>query len=469
MVFVACSQQCNAAESAPPNILWVIVDDLGWRDLGCYGSELYETPNIDRLASQGARFTQAYSAYPRCVPSRFGMLTGKHPARFQGASDGTKVDPDRDVCIASPLQTAGYSTFYCGKWHLGVGKHLPGNNGFDVTIAAGAAGATPSHFAPYNETRRKGHTTKAPVSDLDDAPDGEYLTDRLTQEAINFIEAQSADRPFFAVLAHYAVHTPIEAKRDLTQRYRKKLRRMDLTADVMEPESAGENQTVQNNPTYAAMIDSVDQGVGRLLDCLESRGIADNTIVILTSDHGGLSARGNNRGLATSNRPLRAGKGHLYEGGIRIPLILRWPGVTNAGSEPGTQTHGVDFYPTLLEMAGAQAPADQKLDGVSFAAALRGEASDDDRPLYWHNPAPRPTSTGDWYSSAVREGDWKLLDFPAQNRVELYNLASDQGEARNVAEEHLDKTAHLKAMLASWRDDVGAAEAKPRMLRRNQP
>ncbi|MCA9242005.1 MAG: sulfatase-like hydrolase/transferase, partial [Planctomycetales bacterium] len=368
--------------------------------------------------------------------------------------------PDRDVCIARPLKEQGYATFYCGKWHLGQGDHLPTRNGFDVAVAAGAAGATASHFAPYNETRRQGHRVEAPLTEVDIAPSGEYLTDRLTDEAIKFLEAQSTERPFFAVLAHYAVHTPIEGKKEIAARYRKKLRGQGLPEHVMEPESAGENLAVQNNPVYAAMIESVDEGVGRLLKCLNEKGMADNTVVVLASDHGGLSARGNKRPLATSNRPLRAGKGHLYEGGIRIPLIVRWPGVTTAGAEPHEPTFGADFYPTFLEIAGAPAPESQQHDGESIVPYLRGQSRAAPRVLYWHNPAPRPTSTGDWYSSAVREGDWKLIDFPDRDQVELYNLVEDLGESNNLADQNVEKAAHLKGLLDSWRTRVGAAAAK---------
>ncbi len=460
---------CHAEPAVParqPNLLWIIVDDLGWRDLGCYGSTLYETPNIDRLASEGARFTQAYAVYPRCVPSRFGMLTGKHPARFQGSSDGTKIEPGRDRTIGSALADAGYATFFCGKWHLGDGEHAPGRNGFDTTIAAGAAGATGSHFAPYNQTRRTGHTTEAPLDGLDDAPEEEYLADRLTEETIKFVRNQSPDQPFFAVLAHYAVHTPLEAKRELIDHYQQQLDARPKPEIVMEPESAGENQVVQNNPVYAGMVDSVDQGVGRLLECLDQQGLSDNTIVVLTSDHGGLSARGNNRQLATSNRPLRAGKGHLYEGGLRIPLIIRWPQLGPAGREIDTQVVGTDFFPTFLEMAGLALEPTAHVDGVSFAETLRDTESTSERPLFWHNPAPRPSSTGDLYSSAVRVGDWKLVDFPEEERTELYHLSNDLGEGTNLAEENAEQAAALQDQLDRWKANVGAAPPKAERQRK---
>lgn len=265
----------QAAEQ--PNVLFVLIDDFGSRDLGCYGSTLDETPNMDRLAASGAKFTQAYVAYPRCVPSRFAIFTGKHPARVQGEKDSPHVEPDRDATIGQAFKDAGYRTFYCGKWHLGEGSSEPARIGFDTTVAAGAAGATRSFFAPYTVSKGKGgHDEKDAITGLDDAPEGEYLTDRLTDETIKFIEANH-DTPFFAVLAHYAVHTPIEAKAHLTKRYEEKLATLPKPTAEWEPESAGENLLVQNNATYAAMVESVDNGIGRLLNQIRKLGNGAST------------------------------------------------------------------------------------------------------------------------------------------------------------------------------------------------
>lgn len=453
---VALCPLLSAIAAQQPNVLFILIDDFGSRDLGCYGSTLYETPNMDRLAASGAKFTQAYVAYPRCVPSRFAIFTGKHPARVQGEKDSPHVEPDRDATIGQAFKAAGYNTFYCGKWHLGEGASNPDQMGFDTIVAAGAAGATRSFFAPYTVSKSKGHDEKDAIVGLDDAPEGEYLTDRLTQETLKFIES-SKDKPFCAVLAHYAVHTPIEAKKHLTKRYEEKLATMPKAAVEWEKESAGENQLVQNNATYAAMIESVDNGIGRLLGQLKKLGIEDNTIIVLASDHGGLSARGNNRGVATSNRPLRAGKGHLYEGGLRIPFLVRWPGNIKPGTEIATPVSTLDFMPTLTAMTGIAMPKLAGTDGQNLVPLMQNGTAPARDTFYWHNPAPRPASTGDLFSSAIRVGDLKLLDFPGEKRLELYDLATDPGEAKNLADERPADRDRLLAKLNEWRKEVGAS------------
>lgn len=451
----------DAADAKKPNVLFILVDDFGSRDLGCYGSALYETPHMDQLAKSGARFTQAYVAYPRCVPSRFAYFTGKHPARI--ANGSPHVEPGRDITIGQPFKDAGYATFYCGKWHIGSDAAAPERVGFEAVIATGkgAAGATRSHFAPYARQLRAngGNDKEYPVSDLDDAPEGEYLTDRLTTETMKFVAAHK-DQPFFAVLAHYAVHTPIEAKANLVDQYKKKLDGMPKPAVLYEKESAGENLVVQNNATYAAMIQSVDEGVGRLMKQLEDLGIADRTIVVLASDHGGLSARGNKREVATSNRPLRAGKGHLYEGGLRIPFLVRWPGHTQAGREIDTPVSSLDVFPTFLEMAGIAKPANFQGDGLSITGLLEGGAVPQRDAFYWNNPAPRPTQTADLLSSAIRVGNLKLIEFPEEKRVELYDLSKDMGESTNLAELRPDDTNRLLEKLHGWKKEVGTRVGK---------
>lgn len=459
-----CSLAIPLAAAGPPNVLFVLVDDFGSRDLGCYGSPLYETPNLDALAASGAKFTQAYVAYPRCVPSRFAIFTGKHPASVQGDRDSPHVEPERDATVGQAFEKAGYATFYGGKWHLGEGASEPGRVGFGTTVAAGAAGATKSHFAPYNKARGKaggeGGEDKDDIAGLDDAPEGEYLTDRLTEETLKFVEA-NRERPFFAVLAHYAVHTPIEAKAHLTKRYQAKVDAMPEPEAAWEKESAGENRLVQDNATYAAMIESVDKGIGRLLRQLERLGLAENTIVVLASDHGGLSARGSNREVATSNRPLRAGKGHLYEGGLRIPLMIRWPGVVEPGTTIATPVSTLDLFPTFVEMAGIELPDKAGRDGLSLVPLLRDGIPPQRDTFFWHNPAPHPASTGDWFSSAVRSGDLKLIDFPGEKRVELYDLAADPGEGKDLASTRPEDRDRLLAELNAWRVQVGA-RAEPK-------
>ena len=448
-----------ATAADKPNVLFILVDDFGSRDLSCYGSTLYETPNMDRLAASGAKFTQAYVAYPRCVPSRFGIFTGKHPARVQGERDSPHIEPQRDATLGQPFKAAGYSTFYCGKWHLGTGDSNPDKLGFDTIVAAGAAGATRSHFAPYNTARKaggEGGDDKDAIGGLDDAPADEYLADRLTEETMKFIDRHK-DKPFFAVLAHYAVHTPIEAKKHLIKRYDDKLATMPKPEAEFEKESAGENLHVQDNATYAAMIESVDHGVGRLLNQLKKLGLDDNTIVVLASDHGGLSCRGGRREVATSNRPLRAGKGHLYEGGLRIPFLVRWPSQIKPGTEIAAPVITLDLMPTLTGMAGIPLPERAGMDGLSLVDLMQGGTAPSRQAFYWHNPAPRPASTGDFFSSAIRVGDLKLLDFPEEKRIELYDLTTDPGEANNLANERPVDRERLLAKLNEWRKEVGAS------------
>jgi arylsulfatase A-like enzyme len=307
-----------------------------------------------------------------------------------------------------------------GKWHLGGDDKAPSGVGFDKSIAAGQAGATSSHFAPYNISRGKASGKEKAITDLDDAPKDEYLADRLTDETIKLLKSVPKDKPFFGILAHYAVHTPIEGKQDYKNYFDNKLKKSAAPQGPdYEPQSAGENKLKQDNTTYAAMIKSVDEGVGKIMQMLKDEGLAENTIVILTSDNGGLSSRGNNRELATSNKPLRAGKGHLYEGGIRVPLAIYWPGVTKPGSETNSIIQGVDFLPTMIDIAGGKMPQAQLADGVSFYDVIAKGKVHTDRTVFWHNGSPRPTQTGDIYSSVIRSGDYKLIDFFGLKKKEL--------------------------------------------------
>lgn len=448
-----------------PNILFILVDDWGKYDLSATGSTFYETPNIDKLYQQGMTFNQAYATYPRCVPSRYSIMTGVHPAR-QGQDDsgvvGFHIEGSK-VSVGQAMKNAGYTTFYLGKWHLGGDEFAPINKGFDQTFAAGAAGGVSSHFAPYNRDFQSlggvPEAETAPIDNVADAPNGECLEDRLTDETIRILkEVSSKKQPFFGVLAHYAVHTPIEGKKEYIAYFKEKLKKNPPKGLEFEKESAGENKLTQDHATYAAMIKSVDDGVGKIMEELEKLGIADNTIMVLTSDHGGLSARGaNKRELATSNRPLRAGKGHLYEGGLRVPMLVKWKGVVKAGSSTDALIQGTDHFLTFLEIASGKVPQGQSTDGKSYVAMLKGGRPDPNRPLYWHNPAPRPYATGDVYSSVVRVGDYKLIDlFGDEKRLELYNLKADAGESNNIAAENPELTQKLYNQLDTWRKSVGA-------------
>lgn len=457
MMLATCAPIHAQQQPAQPNVLMIIVDDFGWRDLHAYGSDFYETPNFDKLIDNSLKFNQAYSSYPRCVPSRYSIMTGSYPARRRGDGGDGGYDIEKPTITLGHLaKQAGYQTFYIGKWHLGSDEHAPSGEGFDRSVAAGAAGATSSHFAPYNEGRNGTVSKEAPIPDLGDAKAGENLEDRLTAETIRLLATRKKDQPVFGILAHYAVHTPIQGKPEYVQYFKEKLKKNPPPAGPdYEPESAGENKLKQDNAVYAAMIKAVDDGIGRILHALDSLGMAGNTMIIVTSDHGGLSARGNNRELATTNRPLRAGKGHLYEGGIRVPLFVCWPGKVKPGTTEA-QVLGTDHFWTLAELWRTQAPSTQLRDGLSYLPVLHGEKSLPRTALYWHNWMPRPVSTADIYTSAIRVGDFKLVDRYADKVVELYDLQNDLGERNNIASQHPDKVKALYKQLNDWRKQVNA-------------
>jgi arylsulfatase A-like enzyme len=460
----------KTANKGKPNILFILVDDFGWRDIAGTGSNFYETPNMDKLIAQGMTCTQAYASYPRCVPSRYSIMTGSYPARTAtaGKDEGMHINTP-NVSIGQAMKNSGYHTFYIGKWHLGGAEDIPSKKGFDQSIAAGGAGATSSHFAPYNQDKTgKEPKKESPITDLDDAPAGECLEDRLSDETIKLLK-QNANKsePFFGILAQYAVHTPIQGKKEYIEYFKEKLRKNPQIGEEYEKESAGENKLKQDNVTYAALIKAVDDGVGKIMKTLDELGIADNTIIVLTSDHGGLSSRGNTREVATTNRPLRAGKGHLYEGGIRVPLIVKWTGVVKAGSKSDAPILGTDHLSTMVEIGGGTVPQGQVNDGKSYASILRGGNFDANRPLYWHNWAPRPTSTGDIFSSAIRIGDYKLVDLFTNKKQELYNLKNDIGESKDISAENPEMTKKLYAQLQKWRSDVGISMADVNKLEKN--
>ena len=456
------ASKTTASTKQKPNVLFILVDDFGWRDIAGTGSNFYETPNMDKLVAQGMTFTQAYSSYPRCVPSRYSIMTGSYPARMAkaGKDEGLRIT-EPNISIGQAMQNSGYHTFYIGKWHLGHEDDIPSKKGFNQSVAAGGAGATSSHFAPYNlDKTGKEPKKESPITDLDDAPVGECLEDRLSDEAVKLLKQNAKNgKPFFGVLAQYAVHTPIQGKEEYIKYFKEKLKKNPQTGPDYEKESAGETKLKQDNCTCAAMIKSVDDGIGKIMKTLDELGIAENTIIVLTSDHGGLSSRGNKREVATTNRPLRAGKGHLYEGGIRVPLIVKWAGVAKAGSKCDAPILGTDHLSTMVEIGGGTVPQSQVNDGKSYASILMGGNFDANRPLYWHNWAPRPTSTGDIYSSAIRVGDYKLVDLFAEGKQELYNLKNDIGEAQNIADQNPELTKKLYEQLQIWRSQVGVSVA----------
>jgi len=445
----------TACGSNQPNIVFILVDDLGWMDTGIYGSTYYQTPHIDQLASEGTRFTQFYSSSSVCSPTRASIMTGKHPARLKitnwigGEANGKLLQakynyalPLEEVTIGEAFQQAGYHTAYIGKWHLGTDEFLPHNQGFETVIATNDAGQPGSFFAPYmSETFPISN-----VPDLETDPDSSYLTDRLTDKAIDFITSQQ-QQPFLLFFSHYGVHTPLQAKPQDIERFYPS----DQPTDYDEESFGGLTRMTQNHAIYAAMIASVDQSVGRIMSTLEANGLDDNTIVVFTSDNGGLSTLSERQQWApTSNLPLRAGKGWLYEGGIRIPLIIK--GTQNAGTVNDFLGTTDDLLPTIAGLAQIKPPA--QMDGVSLFAP-----ADSDRNLYWHFPhyhgsANRP-------SGAIRAGRYKVIEWFETNSVELYDLESDLGESIDISEFEPSITQDLLQRLRNWRDAIDANMPRP--------
>jgi arylsulfatase A-like enzyme len=459
-----------AGGQAPPNFVFVLVDDLGRQDVGVYGSSLYETPNMDRLAADGMRFDNAYTAHPRCVPSRLATMSGRYPASFgipgfQDRKNTKHALPLAAVTFAEIMREAGYQTGYIGKWHLGKAGGEPLYQGFDTSIMAGASGAPPSYFLPYE--KRSGSSEFRQFEPYGGGEVGEYLTDRLTDEALKFIDEKKGS-PFLLVLAHYAVHTPIQAPEPMSDKYRQKIRKLGIpeggprSDKDVAVDNSGQYKTVQNNAVYAAMVESVDTNLGRIIERLEELGLSDNTVVILSSDHGGLSSRGleSTRELATSNLPYRHGKGWLYDGGIRVPLIAKWPGKIEAGTVSAVRVTGTDHYPTLLELAGMPLQPEQHRDGRSYLAALQGKEYERD-PMFFHSALGRPAQTGDTRSSAVIDGDWKLIQWysledQSIERTELFNLADDPYEKEDLYPSNTEKAGQLEALLNEWKLSVNA-------------
>jgi arylsulfatase A-like enzyme len=460
------------AQSQPrkPNIILILADDLGQRDLACYGSTFHETPNLDALASQGLRFTDAYAACNVCSPTRAALMTGKYPARLHltdwlpGKKDSPAQKllrpnflnhlPAGEVTIAQAFKEAGYATALVGKWHLGGPNFWPEKFGFDLNVAGCGLGHPPSYFSPYK------------IPTLPDGPRGEYLTDRLTDEALKFIESNK-DHPFFLYFPEYAVHNPQQAKPETIAHFKSKL----PAGPTASPASAGGSSSpefvtdhgrqvrlTQSNPTYAANLYHLDQSVGRIMQKLADLHLDNDTIVIFTSDNGGLSTA---EGTPTSNYPLRMGKGWNYEGGIREPLIVRWPGVVAPNTTTATPTITTDFYPTLLEAAGLPPRPQQHLDGISILPALKGQPmpAAADRPLFWHYP--HYSNQGGPPGGALRLGHYKLIEHYEDNKLELYDLSTDLAEQHDLAPTHHDQAKSLQTQLHQWLTRVNAQMPTP--------
>jgi arylsulfatase A len=453
-----CSQQQKETIQIPqkPNIVLIVSDDMGWKDLSCYGNPVHETPNIDRFAEESVRFTNAYAAAPVCTPTRASIQTGKYPARLHmtvwsenargihGITKNQKLKPAAsepdlpldEFTIAEALKSEGYNTAHIGKWHLGESEYYPENQGFDINIGGGSWGCPATFFYPYRgpfggsyryipDLERSGPEDNRYFKDRE----GEFLTDRLTDEAIRIMGDGIHDgAPFFLNLNYYNVHTPIEAPDSLVDYYKDKIARSDSN----------------RNPVYAAMVHIVDHNVKRILTAINDLGIADNTVVIFTSDNGGYI--GIHRGMqVTDNSPLRSGKGSLYEGGIRIPLIIKYPGISQKGSVCDVPVITNDFYPTFCEIADIDLDVP---DGLSLLPLLKNSDAGSERDiLFWHYPHYYSVTTP---VSAVRYKDWKLLKYYEDNSVELYNLAEDLGEKKNLSEERSDIKEMMLIKLEEW-------------------
>jgi arylsulfatase A len=446
LVLLAILLAARAAVAAPgPNVVLILIDDLGWADLGCQGSKFYETPHIDRLAASGMRLTHGYSACTVCSPTRAALLTGMYPARLHVTDwieghkrpfaklqvpDWTMHLPHETFTIAEAFKANGYATCHIGKWHLGGEAYWPKSHGFDINIGGNHRGQPPSYFFPYEREAIK-------LPGLSDGKEGEYLTDRLTDEAIAFVTANK-DRPFFLYLPHYTVHTPLQAKAEIVDKYRAKAERL--------PDQP------HTSAVYAAMIESLDTGVGRLLAALDELKLRENTIVIFTSDNGGLLS-------STSNPPLRAGKGSAYEGGVRVPLIVSHPPAIAAGSTSDVPSMSIDLFPTLANLCGLAKEKSNRWDGVDLSPVLRQTGTIERDALHWHYPHYHPGGATPY--GAIRAGGYRLVEHYESGKVELYHLEDDVGESNDIAATHATLRDDLLAQLRAWRKDVGAQMPSP--------
>lgn len=456
LAFFVLGMPAVASEATrPPNIVFILADDLGYSDPGCYGSPFYETPHIDRLARQGARFTNGYACSPNCAPTRAALMTGQYSPRtgmytvgsinrFNWKSrplrpvDNIEQLPVDKLLLPQALKRAGYVTGIVGKWHLGSDRgHTPTERGFDEFFGFLGGG---SDYLKALSLRRGSEKVQ----------EAEYLTDAFGREAVSFIR-RHRDKPFFLYLSFNAVHTPLQAPEELKKPFHNKPTHGD-----------------QRNPVYAAMVASMDANVGRVLTTLHELGLDEHTLVVFSSDNGGVGGyrqEGIRERHITDNAPLRGGKGMLYEGGIRVPFIFRWPGHVKPGSTVDLPINSVDLYPTLLEAAGINPTSDHLLDGTSYLGLLRGVAAGSRPALFWHFPGYLGASGNTWRTTpcaVIRDGDWKLLEFFEDGRKELYNLGNDPGERNNLSDSNPVKTEELYRKLLQWRQSVKAPMPLPR-------
>jgi len=461
-LFISCQHQKVDKTSQRPNVLFILVDDLGLKDLSYTGSQYYETPNIDKLAHQGMEFTQGYAASRVCSPSRASIFTGKFTARhgitdWIGAKSGTdwrannRHDkllpasyihnvPKEEFTLAEAMRASGYKTFFAGKWHLGKAGSYPEDHGFEINKGGWEKGSPiGGYFSPWQNPKLK------------NGPKGENLSMRLARETAGFLK-EYRDSTFFAFLSFYAVHGPIQTTQEKWNKYREKAENKGIENSGYRMERVLPVREIQDNPIYAGLVESTDEAVGIVLDALENLGLDKNTIVIFTSDNGGVASGDS---FSTSNLPLRGGKGYQWEGGIREPYFIKVPWLKNDVKKSNYPVTGTDFYPTILDLANIDLIPEQHVDGVSLKPLLENkEITMPDRSLFWHYP--HYGNQGGEPSSIIRDKDWKLIHYWEDGKNELYNLKSDPGEQFDVADEHSQITMLLAKKLDTWLTEVNA-------------
>lgn len=459
LTMISCSTKKVTVENKivinKPNILIIHVDDLGYHDLSINGSKIYQTPHIDALSKESVVFNNAYANYPRCVPSRYAMMTGNYPIQNGNVpDDGFKMEGVADdKNFVKNIKAAGYQTAYFGKWHLGDEKSLK-DFGYDFSFAAGHAGSPISFIYPFNVAKRgNGKSNKSPIPDVDDeSQEGDYLMDVMTDNVAKYIKNADKKKPFMAMFSFYGVHQPLEAKEKGIKLNKEEIKNFDFgNQPEFISEGTGRTKMRQDHPKYAAMVETMDENVGKLLQLLKDLSIDDNTIIVFSSDHGGLSNDGTKqRDLATSNFPLRAGKGWLYDGGIKVPLFVKWNNHFQPKQDDKSLVMLMDVFPTLLDIT---AKKSLNTNGKSFLSLLKNKEQWDDRTVFWHSSKARPTNTGDTKSSAIRKGNFKLINWYKEDRTELYNIAIDPSEINNISEEKPELTKQLLKELNAWKSE----------------